>query len=556
MKKPFELTPSDCVSHLTSGRIYLPQGESVTPFDESLLLFNGAKFFAYNQSFNYHAEGVTKPEPSLFEQVKNRYKMNSYYSNSAVNLGDGALKSQIEIQKERLGSLNEKIKDAEKKYNQREKQVQNRKKEIEKVNKYIDTLKEKPDTKKVLNLNCFNGVKIEGYKVTKYTNRKSGKTEETTLLKFLYQDLQPSLRFFKNKQKQTLYFLNNTKQKRQNAEKLKRVWFNKLHPKRRYLSLQLSGRADSNNHNFPVHVFYKGEGIYQGKKSEDFKVEFQLYDSSIIKFEVQFTYGGHLLKDALASKNHFPIAFGIRKGYDSFHKRWYLIFETVLNLRSFVPIPADICKGAIGIDLNVGHIDWAETSSTGNLLDYGSVPYEVNGTSSENELSLHQALKTVIKHASHAGKPVIIEDLDTEKSKWKSTYRSKALNRTYHLFPYSRYTRIAIRTALEYNTETFLVKPAMTSIIGSLKYARFKNLPSHIAAAYIIARRGQGYEEKIPKGWKNLVKGKTNWKQWSSLWKLNSEMVKKKFDRADNERYKSNILFYKHTDSKIKKVLI
>jgi hypothetical protein len=44
------------------------------------------------------------------------------------------------------------------------------------------------------------------------------------------------------------------------------------------------------------------------------------------------------------------------------------------------------------------------------------------------------------------------------------------------------------------------IHAAYTSQIGEMKYAKPYGLSQHEAAAYVIARRGEGYEERVPKG--------------------------------------------------------
>jgi cell division ATPase FtsA len=50
------------------------------------------------------------------------------------------------------------------------------------------------------------------------------------------------------------------------------------------------------------------------------------------------------------------------------------------------------------------------------------------------------------------------------------------------------------------------VNPAYTSIIGKLKYAPLYNIDKDTAGAYVIARRGLGFKERLPKNYKELLK--------------------------------------------------
>ncbi len=52
------------------------------------------------------------------------------------------------------------------------------------------------------------------------------------------------------------------------------------------------------------------------------------------------------------------------------------------------------------------------------------------------------------------------------------------------------------------------VNPAYTSIIGKLKYAPIYRIDKDLAGAYVIARRGLGFEERLPKNYRELLKDK------------------------------------------------
>jgi hypothetical protein len=54
--------------------------------------------------------------------------------------------------------------------------------------------------------------------------------------------------------------------------------------------------------------------------------------------------------------------------------------------------------------------------------------------------------------------------------------------------------------------EVLEVNPQDTSTIGMLKYAPELSLSKDVAAAYVIGRRALGFEEKLPKGYKVLLK--------------------------------------------------
>jgi hypothetical protein len=57
--------------------------------------------------------------------------------------------------------------------------------------------------------------------------------------------------------------------------------------------------------------------------------------------------------------------------------------------------------------------------------------------------------------------------------------------------------------------EILEVNPQDTSTIGMLKYAPQLHLSKDVAAAYVIGRRALGFTEKLPKGYKALLKNNT-----------------------------------------------
>jgi hypothetical protein len=72
-----------------------------------------------------------------------------------------------------------------------------------------------------------------------------------------------------------------------------------------------------------------------------------------------------------------------------------------------------------------------------------------------------------------------------------------------HAFDYSRY-KVAIENATHRNhIELIYVNPAYTTFTGVSLYQEDMKLNSHQAASYVIARKGQGYinrVKRVPKG--------------------------------------------------------
>ena len=96
------------------------------------------------------------------------------------------------------------------------------------------------------------------------------------------------------------------------------------------------------------------------------------------------------------------------------------------------------------------------------------------------------------------------------------------------------------------------VNPAYSSIIGKLKYAPLYNIDKDTAGAYVIARRGLGFKESLPKNYKELLKDAEFLSY--AIAKIEDKIAKIKHEiREEKNEYKRNRL--KSTLWKIRKEL-
>jgi IS605 OrfB family transposase len=93
-----------------------------------------------------------------------------------------------------------------------------------------------------------------------------------------------------------------------------------------------------------------------------------------------------------------------------------------------------------------------------------------------------------------------IEALVLEQLDIKQTHDTNArYNRRTVNFTYRRLHETMVREALRAGLQVKLVNPAYSSLMGQLKYAGRYGLSDHQAAAYVLARRGLGMKERLPK---------------------------------------------------------
>ncbi len=166
--------------------------------------------------------------------------------------------------------------------------------------------------------------------------------------------------------------------------------------------------------------------------------------------------------------------------------------------------------GVIGIDLNAypNHIAWVETDECGNLTSYGEVPMPELSSGNGNKRDYYTWIYAhkVISLAKEKGKAIVIEKLRIKDKGKRGDYSGRLSRRIRHNFAYRKLLERIKLLAKRDGIEVIEVNPAYTSIIGMLKYAPQYMVSKDMASAYVIARRGLGLKEKVPKNYMELIR--------------------------------------------------
>ncbi len=152
-------------------------------------------------------------------------------------------------------------------------------------------------------------------------------------------------------------------------------------------------------------------------------------------------------------------------------------------------------EGAIGVDLNPDCIALAECSKDGNFLDgkiikTSSLLYE---RKNKRRYLIFQYAKEVVEWAKLKGKGIVIEKLRLDFATKENTlkyFRRHRIRRIFNNFCKKALTAAIVSKAYKEGVKVRAVNPAYTTQIGLLKYAVIYNLNPHLAAAFVIARRG------------------------------------------------------------------
>ncbi len=253
--------------------------------------------------------------------------------------------------------------------------------------------------------------------------------------------------------------------------------------------ISLIGRAAdvSGNNNFRL-TYNDRHNSFDVRWRKEFDLDAGKFVTGRVHFWQDAT---RALKSAILSKSS-PLLIMVKYRNGS-----YYLFVTIS-----IPCPevsTTVNSGAVGVDFNKGFIAISETDSRGNLAcSWRSYyPYASGGA---RKSRFYEQAHEVASYALSCGKSVVVEDLDFRRKRGRQVSgQARNYNRMLSSLAYSSYLGILGSVCARYGVELVRVNPAWTSRIGASKY-RWMCLNGHEAAAFVIARRGCGYKDKLKNG--------------------------------------------------------
>jgi len=166
-------------------------------------------------------------------------------------------------------------------------------------------------------------------------------------------------------------------------------------------------------------------------------------------------------------------------------------------------------NGVIGIDINAYpfHLALVHAANDGNLAKYERISLDklLEGSSDKREYLSWQTAHQVVEIAKRERKAIVVENLE-KLPKGKRGDGLPKLRRKLQKWVYKGLLQKIEIVARRSGIQVIKVNPAYTSIIGKLKYAPLYNIDKDTAGAYVIARRGLSFKERLPKNYKKLLK--------------------------------------------------
>ena len=263
-------------------------------------------------------------------------------------------------------------------------------------------------------------------------------------------------------------------------------WYNDYR-KRRDCNVFYLGSRDETAGNQMFQLSPDAEG-YDIKIRKDGKYD---SDGRYVYGKCRFKYLDDELRESLRNRDR-PVSYRIKiRG-----TKIYLQAIVTLDMAKR-PVMTTMVNGAIGLDFNDGHIDMAETDGKGNLVSKARYRLKHHGTGGKAANEMRQVIAEIGKCALSKGKSIVKENLSFVKKKSQTEKGSgRRYNKMLHTLDYSRYEDDIRNMAVRNGIDLIEVNPANTSRIAKKKYCQIRKIPVHNGAAYVIARRGQGYKDK------------------------------------------------------------
>ena len=277
-------------------------------------------------------------------------------------------------------------------------------------------------------------------------------------------------------------------------------------------------RRDANIFYVGSHEETQGNQMFQvtyDEENDSFtaRVRTEHMEQKYVEGAFQFNYKAHGMFDV---KNHItsmlkyhettrPKARGSGDIYDNAMsyrvcrrgRKWYLQMIAEVS-REAAPVTTGSGQGIVGLDFNKGFIELSETDAEGNLVGQKHYELATTGTSGKAETAMRETIAEIVRHCKHQSKDLTIEDLDFIDKKSKAAKGgNNGYNRMLHTLDYGRYRQSVAICCHKNGVGLRLVNPCNTTVIGKNRYASEMGMNGHQAASYVIARRGQGYDDSM-----------------------------------------------------------
>ena len=227
------------------------------------------------------------------------------------------------------------------------------------------------------------------------------------------------------------------------------------------------------------------------KLRKDFGFKKSKGKDKIVEGHVYFRNHKNKIVSILKNKNS-PLTYKIIKNKNRFYL--YCTFEIQLEKEDYLTRSS---YGTIGLDFNKGFVILSETNNFGDLIDTDVFRYRFR-SGKKTKTDLQKLANQIVQLSREKGKDLCIENLNFTKTKSKTDSKiGRQYNQMIHSLAYSQFINLIENSAFKNSVRIIKVNPAWTSWLAKKLYCPTMKLNVHIGAAYVIARRGQGYKDSF-----------------------------------------------------------
>lgn len=239
-------------------------------------------------------------------------------------------------------------------------------------------------------------------------------------------------------------------------------------------------------------IFNPKNNQFKIKLRKDFGFKKSKGKDKIVEGQVYFRNHKNKIVSILKNKNS-PLTYKIIKNNNRFYL--YCTFEIQLEEEDYLTRSS---YGTIGLDFNKGFVTLSETNNFGDLIDTDVFRYRFR-SGKKTKTDLQKLANEVVQLSREKGKDLCIENLNFTKTKSKTDSKiGKQYNQMIHSLAYSQFINLMENSAFKNSVRIIKVNPAWTSSwLAKKLYCPTMKLNVHIGAAYVIARRGQGYKDSF-----------------------------------------------------------
>lgn len=213
---------------------------------------------------------------------------------------------------------------------------------------------------------------------------------------------------------------------------------------------------------------------------------------------VDFKYQNDLLKQICLAYQNKTSSTALSYRIHRMNNKWYLQVLFTIEYENYETTNQ---FGTIGLDYNDGFIELSETDEKGNLVNQKHYDLTYHGTGNKAKTEIEQTISNIVNYAKSKGKDISIENLNFKCTKAHQSKAKGKLGKKYnsmlHKFDYRRYKDTLDNCCHRRKVNLIKVNPRNTSKIGKQKYSDRMKLSVHQAASFVIARKGQGFVDKL-----------------------------------------------------------